>query len=56
MTAAGVPKSLKNVGAITLFVEDLAQSREFYRDALGLPLVFEDDASAAFSGPFDSDL
>jgi catechol 2,3-dioxygenase-like lactoylglutathione lyase family enzyme len=49
MTAGDVQKSLKNVGAITLFVEDLDESRGFYRDVLGLPLVFQDDASAAFS-------
>jgi catechol 2,3-dioxygenase-like lactoylglutathione lyase family enzyme len=37
---------LKNVGAITLFVEDLEASRSFYRDVLGLTVVFEDDNSA----------
>ena len=49
MTAGDVQKSLKNVGAITLFVEDLAECRGFYGDVLGLPLVFQDDESAAFS-------
>src|SRR4051812_9860913 len=49
MTAGDVQKSLKNVGAITLFVEDLAGGRGFYSDVLGLPLVFQDDDSAAFS-------
>jgi catechol 2,3-dioxygenase-like lactoylglutathione lyase family enzyme len=49
MTAEDLQKSLKNVGAITLFVEDLEKSRGFYRDALGLRMVFEDDASAAFA-------
>lgn len=49
MTTGDLQGSLKNVGAITLFVEDLAESRRFYRDALSLPLVFEDEQSAAFS-------
>lgn len=37
------------ISAITLFVEDLALTKEFYRKAFGLPLVFEDDASAVFN-------
>jgi catechol 2,3-dioxygenase-like lactoylglutathione lyase family enzyme len=37
---------LKDLGAITLFVEDLDRSRSFYRDVLGLTVVFEDDSSA----------
>jgi catechol 2,3-dioxygenase-like lactoylglutathione lyase family enzyme len=37
---------LKNLGAITLFVEDLDSCRAFYRDVLGLTVVFEDDNSA----------
>nr|WP_281371495.1 VOC family protein [Petropleomorpha daqingensis] len=36
------------MGAITLFTEDLARTAAFYRDVFGLPLLFEDDASAAF--------
>jgi catechol 2,3-dioxygenase-like lactoylglutathione lyase family enzyme len=36
------------VGAITLFVEDLANARNFYRDVFGLPVFFEDDNSAVF--------
>lgn len=39
----------KAVGAITLFVEDLAAARRFYLDAFGLRLVFEDDDSVVFS-------
>jgi lactoylglutathione lyase len=49
MTTGDLSGSLKDVGAITLFVEDLAEGRRFYRDVLGLPLVFEDEQSAAFS-------
>jgi catechol 2,3-dioxygenase-like lactoylglutathione lyase family enzyme len=37
-----------SIGAITLFTEDLDCSKRFYADALGLPLVFEDDNSAVF--------
>ena len=37
------------IGAITLFVEDLAISREFYRHVFGLPVVFEDEDSAVFA-------
>ena len=36
------------IGAITLFVEDLPAAKEFYGRAFGLPVVFEDDASAVF--------
>ena len=38
----------KRIGAITLFTEDLSVAKEFYRDVFGVPLVFEDDTSAAF--------
>ena len=38
-----------HIGAITLFVEDLATTKEFYREVFGLPVVFEDDDSAVFS-------
>ena len=36
------------IGAITLFVEDLAEARQFYLQVFELPVVFEDDASAVF--------
>ncbi len=36
------------IGAITLFVEDLADAKRFYREVFGLPVVFEDDDSAVF--------
>jgi catechol 2,3-dioxygenase-like lactoylglutathione lyase family enzyme len=39
---------LKNVGAITLFAEDLAGTAAFYRDVLGLSAVSEDEESVAF--------
>jgi catechol 2,3-dioxygenase-like lactoylglutathione lyase family enzyme len=41
--------SLKGLGAITLFVEDLERSKSFYRDVFGLEPIFEDETSAAFN-------
>lgn len=37
------------IGAITLFVDDLAASKEFYQRIFGLPTVFEDEDSAVFA-------
>lgn len=37
-----------DIGAITLFVEDLEAARQFYRDVFALPVVFADDDSAVF--------
>ena len=34
--------------AVTLFVEDLEAAKSFYQLAFGLPVHFEDDASAVF--------
>jgi catechol 2,3-dioxygenase-like lactoylglutathione lyase family enzyme len=41
-------ESLKSVGAITMFVEDPTQSKEFYERVFGLSAIFEDDNSVAF--------
>jgi catechol 2,3-dioxygenase-like lactoylglutathione lyase family enzyme len=38
----------KGIAAITLFVEDLETTRQFYRDVFGLPVFFENDDSAVF--------
>ena len=38
----------KAINAITLFVEDLATTKQFYQEVFGLPIVFEDDNSAVF--------
>jgi catechol 2,3-dioxygenase-like lactoylglutathione lyase family enzyme len=43
-----VNTSLKDVGAITLFVEDPQRSKSFYERVFDLPVLFEDEASAAF--------
>ena len=40
---------LTGVTAITLFEDDLAAAREFYGRAFGLPVMFEDGASAVFN-------
>ncbi len=39
--------SLKNVGAITLFVEDVQRSKLFYQDIFDVKMVYEDEHSAA---------
>jgi catechol 2,3-dioxygenase-like lactoylglutathione lyase family enzyme len=39
---------LKGLGAITMFVEDPARSKAFYRSVLGSDPVYEDDQSVAF--------
>lgn len=39
---------LKRVNVISLFAEDLAGTRSFYQEVLGLPLTFEDEAAAVF--------
>ncbi|HEV2950998.1 MAG TPA: VOC family protein [Actinomycetota bacterium] len=39
----------REISAITLFVEDLGAAKAFYREVFGLPVAFEDDASAVFS-------
>ncbi len=39
------PKSIK---AVTLFVDDLATAKQFYRQVFGLPVVFEDKNSCVF--------
>lgn len=36
------------IGAITLFTEDLERSKAFYASVFGLPVVYEDPNSAVF--------
>lgn len=38
----------KGISAITLFVEDMESTKEFYQMVFGLPVFFEDDASTVF--------
>jgi len=39
---------LKNLGAITMFVEDVARAKAFYADVFGFTQVFEDENSVVF--------
>lgn len=39
---------IRNVNAVVLFVEDLDRAMQFYRDKLGLDVVFSDEVSFAF--------
>jgi catechol 2,3-dioxygenase-like lactoylglutathione lyase family enzyme len=39
----------RGIGAVTLFVEDLEATKQFYTQVFGLPLAFEDDESAVFN-------
>ncbi len=41
--------SLKDTGIITLFADDLEESKSFYRDVFEFSLIHEDDSSAVFS-------
>ena len=38
----------KKIGAITLFVEDLAAAKRFYLEVFDLPVYFDDENSAVF--------
>jgi len=38
----------KGIFAITLFTEDLEQTKEFYQNVFGLPIDYEDPNSAVF--------
>ncbi|HEY5398972.1 MAG TPA: VOC family protein [Trebonia sp.] len=39
-------KALRQLDVITLFVEDLPESKKFYNEVFGLEVIYEDDASA----------
>jgi catechol 2,3-dioxygenase-like lactoylglutathione lyase family enzyme len=47
-SGAGVNSWPGGIYAITLFVEDLDSTKEFYQTVFELPIVFEDDNSAVF--------
>ena len=38
----------KEIAAMTLFVEDLDDTKRFYQEVFGLPVHYEDDDSAVF--------
>lgn len=48
-TPGGTTWVSRGIGAITLFVDDLAASKRFYADVFELPVHFEDDNSAVFN-------
>ncbi|MEU1468430.1 VOC family protein [Streptomyces sp. NPDC005761] len=37
------------ISALTLFTEDLAETKRFYREVFGLPVTYEDENSAVFT-------
>ena len=39
----------KGISAITVFTEDLEATKRFYGEVFGLPVHYEDDASAVFN-------
>jgi catechol 2,3-dioxygenase-like lactoylglutathione lyase family enzyme len=39
-------QSLRNVSAVSLFVEDLGKAKSFYQDVFGVEVVFGDETSA----------
>ena len=45
---AGTASWVEGIAAITLFAEDLASTKTFYRQVFGLPVVFETEDSAVF--------
>jgi len=47
----GTAETANRVFAITLFTDDLAESKRFYRGAFAMPIVHEDPASVAFAFP-----
>jgi lactoylglutathione lyase len=48
MTAAVLEAFGNSPFALTLFVQDLDASKNFYGNGIGLPLVFEDEVSAVY--------
>jgi len=51
-TGMNLPPNRVNV--ISLFAEDLAGIRSFYREVLGLPLTLEDQTAALFVNDIDA--
>ena len=48
MPGLDVARWPKGIGAITLFVENLMVTKQFYQEVFGLPVTFEDDDSVVF--------
>jgi lactoylglutathione lyase len=51
VAADAAPSWAKRMFAITLFTDDLAEAKEFYRDVFGMPVLNEDGNSIAFGFP-----
>ncbi len=49
--ADAAPTWAKRVFAVTLFMDDLAEAKAFYRDVFEMPVLNEDDNSIAFDFP-----
>ena len=45
---ADLSNSLKNVGAITMFIEDVQRSKSFYERVFDAQAIYEDDDAVAF--------
>ena len=45
----GAADTLGKISAISLFVEDVAEAKSFYQDVFGVPVVYEDEVSAALT-------
>ena len=45
------PAEARRVFAITLFTDDVAESKRFYQGVFGMPIVNEDPGSVAFAFP-----
>jgi catechol 2,3-dioxygenase-like lactoylglutathione lyase family enzyme len=45
---ADLSNSLKNVGAITMFIDDVQRSKSFYEQVFDVQAIHEDDDSVAF--------
>ena len=41
-------ESLKNVGAITMFIEDVQRSKSFYEQVFDVQAIYEDEDAVAF--------
>jgi catechol 2,3-dioxygenase-like lactoylglutathione lyase family enzyme len=41
-------ESLKNIGAITMFIEDVQRSKSFYEQVFDAQAVYEDESAVAF--------
>ena len=43
-----MPESLTNVGAITMFIDDVERTKRFYERVFDIQAIYEDESSVAF--------